>query len=174
MTHPHTEVFGGVDTYNTHVAAAINAAGQLLGTASFTANAGGYSKLLAWLRTHGRIALVGVEGTGTYGAGLARYLSAQDIKAVEVNRPNRQTRRLRGKNDTIDAEAAARAAPRRASHSNTQINRRLRRSNPVAVSDPPIRYQSPHPGRQPTQHPRSSPHQKISGNDWRASAHEPP
>ena len=107
----HVEVVGGVDTHrDTHVAAAVDTAGRLLGTASFAVNAAGYRDLVAWSRSHGQVACVGVEGTGSYGAGLARHLRCQGVGAVEVNRPNRQTRRRRGKSDTVDAEAAARAA----------------------------------------------------------------
>ncbi|MHB1718847.1 MAG: IS110 family transposase, partial [Acidimicrobiales bacterium] len=58
----------------------------------------------------GELAKVGVEGTGAYGAGLARHLATEGVEVVEVNRPNRQARRRRGKSDTVDAEAAARAA----------------------------------------------------------------
>ena len=70
----------------------------------------GYAALLEWLRGHGSVERVGVEGTGSYGAGLARSLAAADVDVVDVNRPNRQMRRRRGKTDTVDAEAAARAA----------------------------------------------------------------
>ena len=67
--------------------------------------------MVAWLRSRGRLVRVGVEGTGSYGAGLARYLAEANIEVVEVNRPNRQLRRQRGgKTDTVDAEAAARAS----------------------------------------------------------------
>ena len=111
MTPDRTEVFGGVDTHkHTHVAAAVDSAGRLLGTAEFTADRRGYGRLLRWLGSLGVLALVGVEGTGSYGAGLARHLTGEGVAVVEVNRPNRQTRRRRGKTDTVDAEAAARAA----------------------------------------------------------------
>jgi transposase len=50
-----------------------------------------------------------VEGTGTYGAGLARHLTAAGVQVLEVDRPNRQRRRRNGKSDPTDAEAAARA-----------------------------------------------------------------
>ena len=111
MTLHRAEVFGGVDTHkDTHVAAAVDSAGRLLGTAAFAADADGYGRLLGWLESFGAVARVGVEGTGTYGSGLTRHLAAAGVKAVEVNRPNRQMRRRRGKSDTVDAEAAARAA----------------------------------------------------------------
>src|SRR5512133_3426180 len=67
----------------------------------------GYRQLLGWLGRHGQVAVVGVEGTGSYGAGLARYLADQQVRVVEVDRPDRRTRRQHGKSDPIDAEAAA-------------------------------------------------------------------
>ena len=112
MAQDRAEVFGGVDTHkHVHVAAAMDAAARLLGTAEFAADAHGYEQLLGWLRSHGSVARVGVEGTGSYGAGLARHLTVAGAEVVEVNRPNRQMRRRRGKTDTVDAEAAARTAP---------------------------------------------------------------
>ncbi len=105
-------VFGGVDTHrDTHVAAVVDGAGRVLGTAPFGADPVGYEQMTRWSGTHGHLLRVGVEGTGSYGAGLARYLMAAGIEVVEVNRPNRQLRRQRGgKTDSVDAEAAARAA----------------------------------------------------------------
>ncbi len=105
------EIVGGVDTHKqTHVAAVLDRVGQLLGTSEFPATSAGYRELLGWLRGHGAVSLIGVEGTGSYGAGLARYLARAGIPVVEVIRPNRQLRRRRGKSDPVDAEAAARAA----------------------------------------------------------------
>ena len=105
-------VFGGVDTHRgVHVAAVVDGAGRVLGTAPFGADRVGYEQLEDWLRLQGRVSRVGVEGTGSYGAGLARYLTAVGVEVVEVMRPNRQLRRQRGgKTDSVDAEAAARAA----------------------------------------------------------------
>lgn len=105
------EVVGGVDTHkDTHVAAVIDAVGRLLATAVFATTRQGYIDLVAWMRTFGHLTRIGVEGTGSYGAGLARHLAKNNIETIEVNRPNRQMRRNRGKSDTVDAEAAARAA----------------------------------------------------------------
>ncbi len=105
------EVTGGVDTHGeVHVAAVIDAVGRILGTSSFPSTPAGCRGLLRWLRGHGQVARVGVEGTGSFGAGLARYLAAEGVAVIEVNRPNRQLRRRRGKSDTVDAESAARAA----------------------------------------------------------------
>jgi transposase len=107
---PPGSVIGGVDTHkDVHVAAAVDELGQVLGSASFATTATGYRQLSEWLSSFGPLAAVGVEGTGCWGAGLARHLSAEGIEVVEVNRPNRQRRRRRGKSDTIDAEEAARA-----------------------------------------------------------------
>ena len=105
-----SEVILGVDTHlDTHVAAVISHAGRLLGTLATPANAAGYLKLLAWARSFGNLQQAGVEGTGTYGAGLARLLREQGLAVLEVNRPDRAKRRLQGKSDPADAESAARA-----------------------------------------------------------------
>ncbi|WP_433157307.1 IS110 family transposase [Kribbella sp. CA-247076] len=104
------QVVGGVDTHlDTHTAACVDHLGRLLAHAQFPATTAGEKRLLAWLGGHGELAAVGVEGTGSYGASLARLLTAEHVQVVEVSRPNRQTRRQRGKSDPIDAEAAARA-----------------------------------------------------------------
>jgi transposase len=104
-------VVGGVDTHaDFHVAAAIDGNGAMLGVESFPADAAGYEELLGWLVSFGVVGLVGVEGTGSWGVGLARFLHDQEVETVEVDRPNRQKRHKVGKSDPIDAEAAARAA----------------------------------------------------------------
>ena len=106
-----TRVTAGADTHrDQHVVAALDERGGELGVRSFPTTAAGYRTLLAWLRSFGAVEKVGVEGTGSYGAGLARYLHAEDVTVVEVNRPNRQLRRSHGKSDPVDAVAAARAA----------------------------------------------------------------
>jgi transposase len=110
--HDH-EVFvtGGVDTHaDFHVAVVIDQVGRTLGTETFEANLCGYRRLLRWMQGFGTLASVGVEGTGTYGAGLHRHLKSEDVRVAEVDRPNRQMRRRRGKSDPTDAEAAARTA----------------------------------------------------------------
>jgi transposase len=107
---PVGDITGGVDTHlEFHVAAARDSLGRVLGTEKFAATQTGYADLLAWLRAFGPLAVVGVEGTGSYGAGLTGYLTSQGIKVVEVNRPNRQKRRLHGKSDPQDAINAAAA-----------------------------------------------------------------
>jgi len=104
-------ITGGVDTHaDLHVAAALDSVGGLLGVQEFPATAAGYAELLGWLRSLGNLALAGVEGTGSYGAGLARYLAAAGVRVVEVDRPDRQDRHRQGKSDPLDAVSAARAA----------------------------------------------------------------
>src|SRR5438552_2057035 len=104
-------VTGGVDTHlDVHVAAAVDASGGVFGVAPFATTTAGFVELHAWLATFGSLKRVGVEGTGAYGAGLARYLRSRDLEVIEVDRPNRQLRRRAGKSDTIDAIEAARAA----------------------------------------------------------------
>ncbi|MES4889487.1 IS110 family transposase [Streptomyces sp. NPDC096012] len=104
------EVVLGVDTHGeVHVAAVISPFGKILGTESFPATAAGYRQLLVWARKLGTVRRAGVEGTGTFGAGLSRYLLAQHVEVYEVNRPDRSARRLLGKSDPLDAQAAARA-----------------------------------------------------------------
>lgn len=104
-------ITGGVDTHaDTHVAAALDPLGGLLGVREFPATAAGYADLLGWLGGFGAVALVGIEGTGSYGAGLARHLATAGIRVVEVDRADRQDRRRAGKSDPLDAVSAARAA----------------------------------------------------------------
>jgi transposase len=104
-------VTGGVDTHlEVHVAAALNAIGGVLGVESFPTTAAGYAELSEWLGSFGTVDRVGVEGTGSYGAGLARHLQRSGMTVIEVNRPDRTARRLQGKSDTLDAVSAARAA----------------------------------------------------------------
>jgi len=104
-------VTGGVDTHaDVHVAAAVDANGGVLGVASFSTTPAGFRELHCWLAGFGAVDRVGVEGTGAYGAGLARYLRRQDLAVIEVDRPNRQERRRNGKSDDLDAIEAARAA----------------------------------------------------------------
>ena len=111
MTTIARGITGGVDTHlDTHVAAALDERGALLGVQSFAATGAGYKELQLWLEGFGTIELVGIEGTGSYGAGLTRHLLGHQVSVVEVDRPNRQRRRRTGKSDPEDAVAAARAA----------------------------------------------------------------
>jgi len=111
--HRRTRAFGdgGVDTHlDVHVAAALDELGALLGTESFATTPAGYGELVDWFESFGPLARVGVEGTGSYGAGLARSLLARGVEVVEVDCPNRKARHRAGKSDTIDAVSAARGA----------------------------------------------------------------
>ena len=93
-----------------NVAAAVDNIGGLLGVAQFPTTASGHAELLRWLQGLGPVVRVGIEGTSSYGAGLARSLRRKGIEVVEVDRPNRQSRRRTGKSDPADAIEAARAA----------------------------------------------------------------
>jgi transposase len=111
VTNLARSITGGVDTHlDVHVAAALDERGALLGVESFATTESGYKKLLGWMSDFGPVVLVGVEGTGSYGAGLTRHLQAEQVRVVEVDRPNRQRRRRKGKSDPQDAISAARAA----------------------------------------------------------------
>src|SRR3954447_11639307 len=104
-------ITGGVDTHaDVHVAAAVDANGGVLGVESFTTTPAGFGELHCWLVGFGAVDRGGVEGTGAYGAGLARHLRRQGLAVIEVDRPNRQERRRNGKFDELDAIEAARAA----------------------------------------------------------------
>lgn len=100
----------GVDTHkDAHVVAAFDSVGRVLGTHAFRSSADGYAALLAWAKQFGPVCKAGVEGSGSWGAGLARYLRAHAVDVREVSRPNRQHRRRFGKSDPADAVAAGRA-----------------------------------------------------------------
>jgi transposase len=104
-------ITGGVDTHaDVHVAAALDPIGGLLGVREFPVTPAGYTGLLDWLAGFGTVCLVGIEGTGSYGAGLARHVTTAGVRVVEVDRSDRQDRRRQGKSDPLDAVSAARAA----------------------------------------------------------------
>jgi len=107
---PEVRVTLGVDTHaDVHVGVALDHLGRRLGTHTIPTTPAGYAELVAWAGAFGTLERIGLEGTGSYGAGLARWLRERGFPVLEVERPNRQTRRRRGKSDPIDAEAAARA-----------------------------------------------------------------
>jgi transposase len=111
MTQPARRVIGGVDTHkDVHVAAVVDEAGRILGVESFANDTRGFRQMRSWMSRHGEIDRVGIEGTGSYGAGLARHFTRTGVEVLEVCRHDRQRRRMKGKSDTVDAEAAARAA----------------------------------------------------------------
>src|SRR3954470_12630732 len=104
-------VIGGVDTHkDLHVAAVVDEHDRVLGCQSFATSRHGYKLMLAWMRTFGPVRRVGVEATGTYGAGLLRYLQKAGVEVLEVTTPDKGDRRKRGKNDDLDAQNAAHAA----------------------------------------------------------------
>ena len=106
----HRPVTVGVDTHlDRHMAAVVDQTGRLLATQAFPASTRGYVALVTWAERYGPVERIGVEGPGTYGAGLARFVRAYGLQVVEVNRPDRSLRRRPGKSDPIDAQAAARA-----------------------------------------------------------------
>lgn len=104
-------VVGGVDTHKElHVAAVVDERDRVLATASFATTRQGYRKMLVWMRSFGAVQRIGVESTGSYGAGLLRFLQQAGIEVLEVTAPDAHDRRRRGKNDDLDAQSAAHAA----------------------------------------------------------------
>ena len=107
-------VIGGIGTHKElHVAAVIDTGEAVLATRSFSTTRAGYRALIRWMRSFGDIARIGVEGTGSYGAGITRHLADAGIEVLEVDRPDRSDRRRKGKDDDLDAISAARAGLRR-------------------------------------------------------------
>lgn len=103
-------VIGGIDTHTDfHQAAVIDSIGRHLATQPFETTPDGYQRLLEWLQQHGEILAVGIEGTGAYGVEIARFLTANGVTVIEVDRPDRKARRDNGKSDPVDAYAAATA-----------------------------------------------------------------
>jgi transposase len=131
----------GVDTHkHVHVAAARDQLGRRLGVTIAPASRAGYGELLAWARGLGEVQAWGVEGTGSYGAGLVRFLAAAGQRVLEVNRPDRATRRRRGKSDPVDADAAARTVQAgeangipKAQNGTVEMTRALRVARQTAV-----------------------------------------
>ena len=109
MTIVETRVVtGGVDTHlDTQVTAALDSIGGLLGVESFPTTPAGNEQLSDSLSSFGTLGSIGIEGTGSYGAGLARHFHGAGVKVVEVNRADRAARRQQGKSDPLDAVSAA-------------------------------------------------------------------
>lgn len=104
-------IFGGVDTHkDLHVAAVVDDYDRVLDTRSFATTRQGYRQMLAWMRSFGALQRIGIESTGSYGAGLLRYMQTAGVEVLEVTAPDRHDRRKRGKNDDLDAQSAAHAA----------------------------------------------------------------
>ena len=140
----------GVDAHtDVHVAAVLDSAGRLLETASFPATTRGYAKLATWAESFGLVDKVGMEGTGSFGAGLLRFLADYGLTVVEVDRPDRADRRRNGKSDPLDAESAARAVQSgratgtpKSRDAQVEMIRVLRVARRGAMK-------APHPGRSP-------------------------
>lgn len=99
----------GIDTHkDTHHVAIVDQVGRLIADHQFATTVEGYGQIVQFLHRHGNVNAVGVEGTGSYGAGVSRVLNAAGFRVLEVIRPNRQQRRAKGKSDPLDAEQAAR------------------------------------------------------------------
>lgn len=104
-------VVGGVDTHkDLHVASVVDEHDHVLGSQCFASTRQGYRQMLQWMQSFGDLQRVGVESTGTYGAGLLRHLQAAGVEVLEVTAPDKQDRRRRGKDDDLDAQNAAHAA----------------------------------------------------------------
>jgi transposase len=104
-------VVGGVDTHkDLHVAAVVDEQDHVLGTASFATTRQGYRQMLAWMKAFGDLRRIGIESTGSYGAGLLRFMQKAGIEVMEVTTPDKHDQRRRGKNDDLDAQNAAHAA----------------------------------------------------------------
>ena len=104
------DIILGVDTHkDVHAVAAISALGVHLASTTIPASSKGYQALEAWAASLGTVRSIGIEGTGSYGAGLSRFLTERGHTVLEVNRANRQLRHQKGKSDAVDAESAARA-----------------------------------------------------------------
>ena len=97
---PGSELVAGVDTHkNTHHVAILDLVGRPVADREFRADGRGYAQIVAFLHAHGDVVRIGVEGTGSYGAGLARALTTAGLTVIEVARQDRQARRRRGKSD---------------------------------------------------------------------------
>jgi transposase len=104
-------IVGGVDTHkDLHVAAIVDEQDRIIGTRSFATTRQGYRQMLAWMRSFGELQRIGIESTGSYGAGLLRFMQQAKVTVLEVTTPDKQDRRRRGKNDDLDAQNAAHAA----------------------------------------------------------------
>ena len=102
---------GGVDTHkDLHVGAVFDEQDRVLGTRCFATTRQGYRQMLAWMRSLGNVQRIGIESTGSYGAGLLRFMQDAGIEVLEVTTPDKHDRRRRGKNDDLDAQNAAHAA----------------------------------------------------------------
>ena len=122
--HRAAEVIIGIDTHkDQHVAVAIDARGVRLDEKHMSENTRGYIELERWSRSLGLIQAFGIEGTGSYGAGIARFLTGRGYVVIKVNRPDRSVRHRKGKSDPTDAEMAARAVLSRVAYATPKSGR---------------------------------------------------
>jgi transposase len=111
QTVAHRDIVGGVDTHkDLHVAAVVDELDRVLESRCFATTRHGYKQMLIGMRSFGQLRRVGVEATGTYGAGLLRYMHKAGVEGLEVTTPDTHDRRKRGKNDDLDTRNAAHAA----------------------------------------------------------------
>ncbi len=148
MTLSRDDVIVGVDTHkDAHVGVAIDGIGGRLDKQFVPATTAGYGQLLAWARAQGNVVAFGVEGTGSYGVGLTRFLRRNGIKVIEVSRPPRKgERRAAGKSDTVDAEHAARQVLSGKTTAFSQDLRQRHRGAAPGQNRPRYGRQSPHAG----------------------------
>lgn len=144
------EVFGGVDTHtHTHHAAVVDQLGRELADREFPATRAGYEALHAWLMGFGRLVLVGVEGTGSYGAGVMRLLTSVGTKVVEVDRPDRSARRAQGKSDPPGRIRRRASGSLGQGDRHSEVARRHRRVATLSPSRATVGDQGPNPVHQP-------------------------
>ena len=111
VTEGMRRIVGGVDTHkDLHVAAVVDEQDRVIERRCFATTRQGYRQMLAWMRSFGELQRIGIKSTGSYGAGLLRFMHQAGIAVLEVTTPDKQDRRRRGKNDDLDAQNAAHAA----------------------------------------------------------------
>ncbi len=152
---PDTEVetILGVDTHlDFHLAVALDHLGRRLGELSVPTTAKGYERLLRWAERFGPLGCAGVEGTSSYGAGLARHLGAKGIEVLEVERPERRrrsSRRNHEKSDPLRRRSRRTSGPGRRDGGRAQERRRPCGDDQGPARGPPLRDQGQDAGRQP-------------------------
>lgn len=108
MANGTTNVIAGIDTHaDTHHVAVINEYGKAPRGQGIPGRGHRLSEDREFITRYGTVTAVGVEGTGSYGAEIAKTLRGEGLCVLEVNRPNRAARRLKGKPDPLDAYQAA-------------------------------------------------------------------
>ena len=168
------QVIIGVDTHkDQHVAVAIDGRGVRLDEKHVPVATCGYEELERWSRSLGQIHAFGIEGTGSYGAGLARFLTDRSHAVVEVNRPDRSVRYRKGKSDPTDAEMAARSVLAGCRRCHSQVWRGRSRDDSYAQGCQGLGYKGPHPGRQPDEGTGSDSSRRATRNTRRSHYNRP-